>query len=59
MRIANLDHGLSFLDISHAEFITDEGLQYFKDKSLPISKLFINGLISVSSSGLNDLIGSC
>ena len=58
-RIASLEHGLSFLDISYAEFVTDEGLSHFKGKNLPITKLFVNGLIGISSVGLGDLISAC
>ena len=58
-RIAHLEHGLSFLDLSYATEVTDQGLAYFKDKSFPITKLIVNGLTGISSLGLSDLITSC
>ena len=58
MRIATFEN-LTFLDISFAKNVTDEGLLHFRDKSLPISKLFVSGLTSISAIGLNDLIGCC
>lgn len=57
-RIAKLD-GLTFLDMSYATQVTDHGMSYFKDKNLPISKLFVNGLTSISTHGLSDLLSSC
>ncbi len=50
---------LTFLDISFAKQITDEGLTHFKERKLPIKKLFVNGMISISSAGLSDLINTC
>lgn len=58
-RIANLESGLTFLDVSYATEVTDEGLFYFKDKVLPLTKLFVNGLASITSKGLSDLLNSC
>lgn len=58
MRIANL-HNLTFLDISYANHVSDHGLSYFKEKHRPISKLFVNGLTSITSSGLIDIISTC
>jgi len=58
-RIANLKNGLHFLDISFATEVTDEGLIYFKDKLFPLTKLFLNGLTGITSSGLSEVIHTC
>ncbi|CDW83748.1 UNKNOWN [Stylonychia lemnae] len=50
---------LTFLDICHATNVTDHGLLGFRDKILPISQLFISGLISATSVGINDIINCC
>lgn len=50
---------LTFLDISHARHLTDEGAHYFKERALPIKKLFVNGLTSLTGSGLADMIQAC
>jgi hypothetical protein len=50
---------LNFLDISFAKQISDDGLQFFKNKQLPIRKLFINGLIKASNAGLTDIVIAC
>jgi hypothetical protein len=50
---------LTFLDISFAKNVTDEGLIFFREKLLPIKNLFVNGLISITSVGMIDLINSC
>jgi hypothetical protein len=47
------------LDISFANQISDDGLQFFKNKNLPIRKLFINGLAKASNAGLIDIVTSC
>jgi hypothetical protein len=50
---------LNFLDISYATEITDEGLSYFKEKVLPIGKLYVNGLTGITAAGLSEIIGTC
>ena len=50
---------LSFLDISFANQVTDHSLASFKEKTFPITKLFINGLTGVSANGVADLLGTC
>ena len=50
---------LTFLDISYAKQVTDDGMACFKDKVLPIKKLFVNGLTGISAVGLTELINSC
>lgn len=47
------------MDISYAVLVTDEGMGYFKDKNRPITKLFVNGLTSISGVGLGELISCC
>jgi hypothetical protein len=56
--LSEIQH-LNFLDISFAKQITDDGLQFFKNKQLPIRKLFINGLERATNAGLIDIILSC
>ena len=34
-------------------------MAYFKEKLLPISKLFVNGLTSITATGLSDLLNTC
>ena len=51
--------GLSFLDISYATLVTDEGLINFKEKVLPLSKLIVHGLTGITSLGLSELISTC
>ena len=58
IRLSHLEN-LSFLDISFANQVTDHGLNSFKDKNFPITKLFINGLTGVSANGVADLVGTC
>ena len=43
---------LQFLDISYAKNLTDEGLNAFKDKTLPLTHLCVNGLSMVTGAGL-------
>jgi len=50
---------LTFLDISYADQVTDEGLASFREKEIPISKLMVNGLVNISSIGLHDIVSSC
>lgn len=50
---------LTFLDISYASKVTDDGALYFKERVLPIKKLFVNGLTSLTGNGLSELIQSC
>jgi hypothetical protein len=51
--IANLENTtLTYLDISLSKLITDEGLQYFEGKTLPIEYLNIHGLSAVTGAGL-------
>jgi len=50
---------LNFLDISFAKQVSDDGLQFFKNKHLPIRKLFINGLVKASNVGLTDIVVAC
>lgn len=50
---------LTFLDISYAKKLTDDGMHHFKEKVIPIKKLFVNGLTSVSSAGISTLIHAC
>ena len=57
-RMANYEH-LTFLDISYATDVTDEGLNAFHGKTLPISQLYINGLTQVSNEGVTNIIASC
>ncbi len=52
-------HGLTFLDISYAIHVTDAGLHAFHEVTLPISKLFVNGLTSITAAGLSELLNSC
>ena len=54
-----MESGLNFLDISYAVEVTDEGMMHFKDKTLPITKLFVNGLTGITGVGLQELINSC
>jgi len=58
IRIANFED-LNFLDVSYAVNVTDAGLLAFKDKTIPISKLFVNGLTSITSAGLYEIINCC
>jgi hypothetical protein len=50
---------LTFLDISYAKTLTDDGLHHFKDRILPIKKLFINGLTGITSTGVIEMLSSC
>ena len=50
---------LTFLDISFAKNVTDDGMHHFKDRTLPIKKLFINGLTSLSALGLSEILQAC
>ena len=50
---------LNFLDISYANQVTDEGLLGFKERSIGIKKLFVNGLTGISAAGLSELINAC
>ena len=50
---------LNFLDISHAKQVTDEGFLVFKERSIGIKKLFVNGLTGISAAGLSELINAC
>jgi hypothetical protein len=50
---------LTFLDISHARFLTDEGAHHFRERKLPLKKLFVNGLTGLTGHGLADIIGAC
>ena len=50
---------LTFLDISYSKQVTDDGMACFKDKTLPIKKLFVNGMTGISAVGLTELINSC
>lgn len=43
---------LNFLDISYAKQLTDEGLNAFKDKTIPLTHLCVNGLSMVTGAGL-------
>jgi len=54
-----LKEGLTFLDISYAIKVTDEGMAHFKEKILPISKLFVNGLTGITHVGMTDLLHAC
>ena len=47
-----LNDRLSFLDISYAKLLTDEGLNAFKDKTIPLTHLCVNGLSMVTGAGL-------
>ena len=47
------------MDISFAKQVSDDGLQFFKNKNLPIKKLFINGLVKASNAGLTDILMAC
>jgi len=58
-KIASLEHGLTFLDISFSTHVTDEGFAHFKNKILPLTKLFINGLSSISSQSVVDILNTC
>lgn len=57
--IANLKYGPTFLDISWATKVTDLGLLYFKDKTLPIQHLNFNGLTGITSKGFDAVLKSC
>ncbi len=50
---------MSFLDISFAKKVSDEGMSHFKGKTIPLKKVFVNGLTSISAAGLSDLVHSC
>ena len=50
---------MTFLDISYATQVTDDGLCNFKGQTLPITKLFVNGLTAITAIGLTDLVASC
>lgn len=50
---------LTFLDISFAKNVTDDGLLHFKERTLPLKKLFINGMIGATGLGLGEVINSC
>lgn len=50
---------LTFLDVSYASNVTDHGMIAFREKSIPITKLFVNGLSAITSVGLGDLINCC
>lgn len=50
---------LSFLDITFASQITDEGMAYFKERKLPVKKLFVTGMTGISANGLSDILNSC
>jgi len=55
-RIASLKSGVTFLDISWANRVTDEGLTHFENKTLNIQHLNVNGLTGISSKGLGKLL---
>lgn len=58
-KISSLNQ-LTFLDISYAKQLTDNGLICFKDKqSWGLQTLIINGVSGISSQGLGMLIQSC
>lgn len=50
---------LTFLDISYAKKITDQGLVHFADKKLPLTSLVINGLSSITVAGFSALLTCC
>jgi hypothetical protein len=51
---------LTFLDISFAKILTDEGLGHFKEKTnWGLQTLIINGCEGITSVGLGFLIQSC
>ena len=45
--------------MSFATHVTDEGMNHFKGKELPIDTLVVNGMTGITSHGLNDLIATC
>lgn len=47
------------MDISFANQVTDASFHAFHEKVYPITKLFVNGLTSITSAGLHELIMSC
>jgi hypothetical protein len=56
--VAELD-GLKFLDISFANRVTDAGMHAFNEKVYPVTKLFVNGMTSITAIGLHEVILSC
>lgn len=51
--LANLETGiLEVLNISYCKQVTDEGLQAFENKVLPMTRLCLSGLIAVTGKGL-------
>ena len=58
--LAGLETGiLEVLDISYCKHVTDEGLQAFENKVLPLTRLCVSGLIGVTGRGLAYPIRAC
>jgi len=57
--ITSLQKTLTFLDVSYAKKVTDEGCKHFEGKSMNMISIFVNGLSNISSVGLNMIVGSC
>lgn len=59
MHIAGLHNTLTYLDISYANKVTDEGLKHFEPNQYEVSSLIMNDLKGISSAGLSIMIGCC
>lgn len=59
VRLLSNMKNLTFLDISYAKRVTDQGLVHFSDKKLPLETLIINGLSSISIAGLSAMLNCC
>jgi hypothetical protein len=60
MALANIeDPKISYLNLSYAKMITDEGLNAFEGKEFPIENLILTGLTGVTGKGLYHPIMDC
>jgi len=59
MHIAGLHKTLTFLDISYATKVTDEGLKHFEAHQYELYSLIMNDLKKITSVGLSIMVGCC
>jgi hypothetical protein len=57
--ISGLHKTLTFLDISYATKVTDEGLKHFEPHQYELSSLILNNIPGITSAGLSIIIGCC
>lgn len=59
LEMISLTPNLTFLDISFAKHVTDDGLSSFNTRTLPIKKLFVSGLTSITAHGMTSIVTAC